>query len=130
MADDEMTRIADGYRAFVDEAAPSSPLYARLAADVADDPDILRFLAALPVGKRQPNLLFAAVQHPHGAPADGRELRRRVLDDSARLRALMTERATQTNEPARCSALLPVLARLDGPLALVEVGASAGLRLY
>jgi hypothetical protein len=42
----------------------------------------------------------------------------------------MTARATQTNEPARCAALLPVLARLDGPLALIEVGASAGLCLY
>ena len=43
---------------------------------------------------------------------------------------MMIARATQTNEPARCAALLPVLARLDGPLALVEVGASAGLCLY
>jgi hypothetical protein len=130
MDDDELSRIAQGYRTFVDEAAPSSPLYARLAADVADDPDILQFLAALPVGKRQPNLLLAAVQYLHGTPADGRELRGRVVDDGVRLRTIMTARATQTNEPARCAALLPVLARLDGPLALVEVGASAGLCLY
>lgn len=130
MSDEELSRIADGYRAFAGEASPSSPLYARLAIDVADDPDILEFLAALPVGKRQPNLLLAAVKHLYGAPADGRELRGRVLDHSARLRAIMTARATQTNEPARCAALLPVLARLNGPLALVEVGASAGLCLY
>ncbi|MFL6097703.1 MAG: DUF2332 domain-containing protein, partial [Blastococcus sp.] len=98
--------------------------------DVADDPDNQQFLAAQPVGKRKPNLLQAAVQYLHGAPADGRELRGRVVDDRARLRAIMTARATQTNEPARCAALLPLLARLDGPLALVEVGASAGLCLY
>ena len=42
----------------------------------------------------------------------------------------MLSRATQTNEPARCTALLPVLALIDGPLALIEVGTSAGLCLY
>lgn len=42
----------------------------------------------------------------------------------------MTARHTQTNEVARCSVLLPVLARLPQPLALLEVGASAGLCLY
>ena len=39
------------------------------------------------------------------------------------------KRSTQTNEPARCATLLPVLARLPQPLALIEVGASAGLCL-
>jgi hypothetical protein len=42
----------------------------------------------------------------------------------------MRERLTQTNEPGRCAVLLPVLARLPQPLALLEVGASAGLCLY
>jgi hypothetical protein len=41
----------------------------------------------------------------------------------------MLERSTQTNEPARCAVLLPVLAALPQPLALIEVGASAGLCL-
>jgi hypothetical protein len=41
----------------------------------------------------------------------------------------MQSRSTQTNEPARCATLLPVLARLPQPLALLEVGASAGLCL-
>jgi hypothetical protein len=41
----------------------------------------------------------------------------------------MLARATQTNEPGRCATLLPVLARLPQPLALIEVGASAGLCL-
>ena len=36
---------------------------------------------------------------------------------------------TQTNEPARCAVLLPLLAQLPQPLALLEVGASAGLCL-
>ena len=129
MTDAELDRIAQGYRTFVTEAA-SSPLYARLAADVAEDAEVLRFLATLPVGKRQPNLFFAALQYRHGAPRDGRELRRRVTEDADRLRETMTTRATQTNEAARCAALLPVFGLVPGPLALIEVGASAGLCLY
>jgi hypothetical protein len=39
-------------------------------------------------------------------------------------------RSTQTNEAARCATLLPVLGGIPGPLALLEVGASAGLCLY
>jgi hypothetical protein len=39
-------------------------------------------------------------------------------------------RATQTNEVGRCALLLPVLAALPQPLALLEVGTSGGLCLY
>jgi len=38
--------------------------------------------------------------------------------------------STQTNEAARCAVLLPLLSQIDGPVALIEVGASAGLCLY
>jgi hypothetical protein len=38
-------------------------------------------------------------------------------------------RRTQTNEVARCATILPALAQLPQPLALIEVGASAGLCL-
>jgi hypothetical protein len=41
----------------------------------------------------------------------------------------MRARRTQTNEPARCAVLLPALMLLPQPLALLEVGASAGLTL-
>jgi hypothetical protein len=46
-----------------------------------------------------------------------------------RIRDLMLSRTTQTNEPARCAVLLPAIAGLREPLALIEVGASAGLCL-
>jgi hypothetical protein len=129
--DDELARFARGYRSFAEvEAAEASPRYAEFARAVADDERILRFLAALPAGKRQPNLLFAAVQYLHGTAADADEFRRLVLDDAERVRTTMLARATQTNEPARCAALLPLLATIPGPLALIEVGASAGLCLY
>src|SRR3954447_18944647 len=131
MANDDRDRIATGYRRFAEvEAAEPSPLYARLALAVAGDREVLGFLAALPTGKRQPNLLFAAVRFLSGLPAGPDDLRRVVLDDGDRLRGTMLTRATQTNEAGRCAALLPLLAALEAPLALVEVGASAGLCLY
>lgn len=46
------------------------------------------------------------------------------------IRSIALRRATQTNEPRRCAVLLPLLAALQQPLALLEVGASAGLCLY
>ena len=131
MADDDLSRIARGYRRFAEEdAVVASPLYAVLAAGVAEDADLLRFLARLPAGRRQPMLLFATLQYLFGGASDPAELHRLVLGEAERVRATMTERATQTNEPARCAALLPLLAGLPGPLALVEAGASAGLCLY
>ena len=128
---DDRARIARGYRSFAEvEAAVVSPLYAELASAVAGDDDVLAFLAAMPTGKRQPNLLLAALRFLHGRPPDdGVQLRAWVLGDADRLRITMLSRATQTNEPARCAALLPVLAALPQPLALVEVGCSAGLCL-
>ncbi len=123
--------LAEHYRSFAAEAADRSPAYARLATAVAGDPDVLAVLAGLPEAKQAPPLVFACLRVLGGVPADGAELRARVLDDGgAALRATVLARSTQTNEAARCSALLPALAMVDGPLALVEVGASAGLCLY
>jgi hypothetical protein len=58
-----------------------------------------------------------------------RQLRALVDQDADRLAQVMLAHRTQTNEPARCATILPALARLPGPLALIEVGASAGLTL-
>jgi hypothetical protein len=124
--------IAARYRAFADvEAAGVSPQYAELALGIAADAEVLGFLADLPPARQQPNLLLAALQYLHGTPpTDPAQLRDRVLGDPERLQATMLRRATQTNEPARCTALLPLLAGLAEPLTLIEVGASAGLCLY
>jgi len=52
------------------------------------------------------------------------DFRARFVSNRDQIRAEILTRSTQTNEPARCAVLLPVLARLNGPLALIEVGAS------
>ncbi len=130
MERDERARLSTGYRRFAeDEARGKSPLYEELARGVAADDEILDLLLSLPRLKRQPNLLFAAAGYLLGTPNGWSRFRRGVMQRKDALRTLMLMRSTQTNEPGRCAALLPVLARLPQPLALLEVGASAGLCL-
>jgi hypothetical protein len=126
---DPRARIADGWRRFAREAAGRSPLYVEIAEAVADSPWTLDFLAAMPEAKWQPNVLLAVVRYRFGTPGSGQEFLALVRARAEEIAATMAVRSTQTNEPARCATLLPVLARLPQPLALLEVGASAGLCL-
>lgn len=110
-------------------APPTSPAYARWAAAVTEDDATLDRLALLPIARRQPTLLLAAARWLGAEPGDVddlRELLRQRWDDVA---AVMATRLTQTNEIGRCGVLLPLLASLPQPLALLEIGASAGLCL-
>lgn len=123
--------IAEVYRRFaVCEARGVSRSYERLSFAVADDDEILALLANLPAPKRQPNLLFAVVRLLGGPVEDPVAFRAYVLANWPQIGAEMRARATQTNEAGRCAVLLPVLAALPQPLALLEVGASANLCLY
>jgi hypothetical protein len=129
-ADDPAAEVAEDYRAFARrEAHGRSPAYESLANSVADDAGLVGFAASLPPAKRQPNLLFAAARYLLGAPPGPAELRDLVSRSRAQLTEVILSRRTQTNEPARCATLLPALAQLPPPLALIEVGASAGLTL-
>jgi len=119
----------ENYLRFAREAEGRSPAYVALATAVAADSAILDFLGSLPQPKRQPNLLFAAARFLLGEPASHETLRELVRLRGAQLTGVMLARRTQTNEPARCATLLPALAQLPEPLALIEVGASAGLTL-
>jgi hypothetical protein len=112
------------------EARGSSPAYERLSVAVSRDRAMLARLDRLPLAKRQPNLLFAAVRFLGGPVGDPAAFRDFVLSGWSRVEAQMRARSTQTNETGRCALLLPVLAALPQPLALLEIGASAGLNLY
>lgn len=126
----ELEPIRARYLAFAEnEARRVSPLYDELAMGVAGSEPLLRFIATLPEAKQQPNLVLAAVRHCCGTPADTRELAAMVERHGDAIRRVALARSTQTNEPGRCAALLPALGLLPGPLALLEVGASAGLCL-
>jgi hypothetical protein len=127
---DVRSQIATRYRRFARfGAAGRSPVYERITTAVADDAQILDRLAAMPEPKQQPNLLLGAVRFLYGTPEEPDEFISLVHERWEHIAAVMAVRSTQTNEPARCATLLPVLAGLPQPLALLEVGASAGLCL-
>ncbi|MBB4763327.1 hypothetical protein BJ971_003883 [Actinoplanes digitatis] len=123
--------IAQSYADFgTREARGESPAYERLALAVSADPELLALIATLPPAKQQPNLLFGVVRFLGGPVEDPAAFHDFVVANWAAIAPQIRSRATQTNEAGRCTALLPVLAALPGPLALLEVGASAGLCLY
>ena len=114
-------------------ATCDSPCFTEWALGVAGDPEVHAWLETLPDGKRQPNLVFAAARW-HGVPAPGpyAGLRDALLSDDGAIRATILARATQTNEAGRLATLVPAFAMVASgePIALVEVGASAGLCLH
>lgn len=121
--------VTERYRRFAEvEAAGRSAVYERLAFAIAEDERAVALIDGLPVLKQQPNLVLAAARYA-GLDLDAD----RFTDDLAArwsdVRSIVLTRSTQTNEAGRCAVLLPSLAALDGPLALIEVGASAGLCL-
>ena len=124
-----------------------SPLYEHLARRVATDRELLDALAPLTAPNQAPVKLFAAVHHLvlaepdhplariyRGAPGDPwpafSELVRTRWDEVAEL---VRTRSIQTNEVGRTAGLLPVLGvvadELHLPLAVIEIGPSAGLNL-
>jgi hypothetical protein len=120
---------AEEYLDFGSRQARDSPCFQAWALGVAGDPEVLARLAELPPPKRQPNLVFAAARWHGARPGPYPSLRAVLLEDWDRVRTTVLERATQTNEVGRCATLLPVLAALPEPLALLELGCSAGLCL-
>jgi hypothetical protein len=123
--------LAVTYRAFATrEAAGNCAIYEKLCLGVAGDREVLDLIGTLPLPKRQPNLLLAASRW-HGAPLQPyAQFRAWLLGHWDLVAPMMFTRRTQTNEAARMDALQNVLATLPQPLALLEVGASAGLCLY
>lgn len=127
----ELDDVRTRYDRFAGSEAPGrSALYATWARIACDDEDVTAVLARIPATHRQPPLVFAVSRllgAPEDPPAAWGEWVRRNED---RLVTECSTRTIQTNEPLRCAALLPALALIEGPIALLEVGASAGLCLY
>jgi hypothetical protein len=135
-----------------------SKLYAEFSARILEDVDLLRLAASSPVGQPPPNLLFGAVHylllqglsHPLAGFYPSLNGGREVAQDSVHQNAypafrdfclrhsddialILRERTVQTNEVGRSAALQPgfavVARRAKKPLALVDLGAGAGLNL-
>jgi len=128
---DDADAAAARYARFArDEARGRSDLYEGWAAGVAGDRGTAAILARIPETRRQPPLVFA-VTRLLGAPEGAYpEWAAWVAEHADAVVAECARRSVQTNEPLRCAVLLPALSRIPGPIALLEVGASAGLCLY
>jgi hypothetical protein len=130
-ATEDFAKTVYWYQRFAEhEAHGRSARFEEWAYGVAGDAEVLDALAELPRPKRQPNLLFACSRLLGCPLVPYAEWREWLLANWAAVSAEMRVRGTQTNEPRRCAVLLPVLAQVPGPIALLEVGASAGLCLY
>jgi hypothetical protein len=125
-----------------------SPLYDRICRVVAENEDVLALVREAPPAAHQPNVLLGVVHylllggldHPLAAvyagegDADPGPLFVDVcLSQRAEVLALMETRRTQTNECGRSAVIGPALTwvaqQFGAPLALLDVGASAGLNL-
>lgn len=127
----EAAAVAARYDRFArDEAPGRSDLYAAWAGLVAGDPQVQRLLARIPARRRQPPLVFAVCRLLGSGEPDAAGWRDWLLANADAVVAECGRRSLQTNEPLRCAALLPALSRIAGPIALLEIGASAGLCLY
>ena len=114
------------YRRFAaEEAHGHSPLYQEMSLSVAADPKLISFLARLP-GKQQPNLLLGAVCLL--LDCDHARISAAHLDNGDALRASKCWPLNPTTNPdaaRRCCQS----GEIPEPLALIEVGALAGLCL-
>ncbi len=144
-----MENLATRFRAFARSARSRAPLYARLSAGIAGSTQVERLFAGVPAPARVPVNLFAAVHHLLLAGPDATLARfypnlAAVVDPgdpvpaflefcaghAAEINSLLVTRLPQTNEVGRSALLLAGIAQLgDGPVALLDVGASAGLNL-
>jgi hypothetical protein len=125
-----------------------SPLYERISAAVADDPQLLDWVRSAPPDAHLPPALLAAVHylvletpdHPLADVYAGRSdadpaplFLQLCRDRSEDVMHLLSTRRIQTNDCGRSALIGPGLTwlapRIEAPMALIDVGASAGLNL-
>ncbi len=123
-----MSSTAERFRRFAREAAARSPIYAGWSAAIADDDELLALIDTLPVADRQPVLVLTAARFTGLSPRG--DVRTWLEGEWDEVAAVARARATQTNDPRRTGPLVAALQGVDGPIALLEVGASAGLGLF
>lgn len=118
---------ADWYDRATRDLAGHSDLHVAWAAGVAADDAVIQLLDRLPRERRQPSLVFSVATWL-GAPAsDYAGFRTWLVEHWPAVEEAARGRRTQTNEVGRCAPLVAALAHVPGPLALLEVGAAAGL---
>lgn len=134
------------------ECQNSSKLYEVLAKAIAEDKEMLAVASQIPYEQPVPNLFFAAVNYllkdsidplrqyypnytktPLPADEAFRSFKDFVKTNQLQLAYLFATKLVQTNEVRRCAYLYPMLCEIfhkhQQPLALIEIGTSAGLQL-
>lgn len=147
--------ISRKFRRFaIDECRESSPLYEFLSLRIADDAELIELASSANKGQPVPNLFLGAVhylllkgkKHPlsefypsiSNNPERGENAFPAFVDFcknySCEIIDLLENKIVQTNEVRRCSYLYPVFSHIyqmtNKPLALIEIGTSAGLQLF
>ena len=134
----DLDRVARAFELFAVDCHDSSPIYERLALEIAKDEEMLALAAGASYKQPAPNLLFAAVRFLLDGGFDQFEslpvFRRFCQSHISAIQELLSTRRVQTNEVGRCSYLLPAFveaakAAKGRPLAMIEIGTSAGLLL-
>lgn len=130
--------VASSYRRFAEREIINALVYVEWCLAVVESAAAQKLLAELPEMKRQPNLVFAAARFlsgPHDDAAwaldtaDGAAFIAFLTQRWDQIRPIILERSTQTNEAGRCAIHNLLYAEISGPIALIEVGHSAGLTL-
>jgi hypothetical protein len=146
---DALDGLADLWRWFGQEQCHGySPLYERICGGVADDREILELVAGAPSPAHMPLTLLAAV---HDIVLRGRapeladiyagrvgddpfpSFRRACFEQRQLVDHLLATRQVQTNDCGRSAIIGPgltwIAGRTPSPLAVIDVGCSAGLNL-
>jgi len=118
------------FSAYADAAdRDGTPEQAALARAIAGDPELLAVVDRAQESRRQPVLVLAVARWLGSPRGPWSVVRPWLLDHADLLVAELGRRLTQTNDVRRCGPLSLALARVPGPVSLLEVGASAGLAL-
>ncbi len=146
--------ISNKFKSFaLKECQGSSDLYEFLSLRIAEDEELLNLASEAGEGQPIPNLLFGAihylllkgmdhglkefyptiVEYPRGPEESFFYFKEFCRLYSQQIKELLKTKLVQTNEVRRCSYLFPVFhfihEQSKKPLALIEIGTSAGLQL-
>jgi len=149
----DLQALQRAFEVFADDCYKTSPLYEFLSRKVAKDDELLTLCQYKRPGQPPPNILFGAVHHLllKGVDHPLRSFYPSVVKNPLPLTnsfayfkdfchmykdnivQLLQTKLVQTNEINRCAYLYPLFCHIyelvNKPLALIEIGTSAGLQL-
>ncbi|WP_242234920.1 DUF2332 domain-containing protein [Bacillus cereus group sp. BfR-BA-01316] len=149
-------QVVNLFRGFsVNECKGSSPLYEYLSIKISEDEEVLTLASYAQPGQPVPNLLLGAVHYLllKGKEHSLKKYYQSLVENAdinfenafyqfkdfchvyrEEIISLLQTKLVQTNEVRRCAYLYPsfcyIFNKVNKPLALIEIGTSAGLQLF